>query len=203
MPDIRCALSFIRRRIRPPGFILPTLLIPVSLAEVIMPGITSGHEYRNGAMQMLVILLTVSSVALAGIGGLYYSFACAVMPGLRMVDDATFVRTMKQINASIQNPWFALSFAGAFLALAATGIYAWTNGLDAALPATIAWVLYSATLAITMAFNIPLNNRLDRDAAPGNESRARSAFETSWTRWNIHRSWIALTAIVSLCLAWR
>lgn len=151
---------------------------------------------------MLAILLTVSSVALAGIGGLYYSFACAVMPALRKVDDATFVRTMTQINAAIQNPWFASSFAGAFVALTATGIYTWTNGLTVAMPVTIAWILYSVTLAITMAFNVPLNNRLDRDAVPGNEGRARGTFESAWTRWNIHRSWISLLAIASLCLAW-
>ncbi|WP_426989356.1 hypothetical protein [Pseudarthrobacter sp. Y6] len=50
--------------------------------------------------------------------GLYYSFACSVMPGLRATDDATFVSAMSRINAAIQNPVSALSFVGAFLALA-------------------------------------------------------------------------------------
>lgn len=116
---------------------------------------------------MLTFLLTASTVTLAGIGGLYYSFACAVMPGLRRADDATFVRAMQQVNVAIQNPWFALSFAGAFLALAATVTYAWLLGLNAALPATIALAFYSATVAITLCLNVPLNNRLDLDARPG------------------------------------
>lgn len=151
---------------------------------------------------MLIFLLTASSLALAGIGGLYYAFACSIMPGLKRVDDVTFVRTMSQINAAIQNPWFALSFVGAFLALGGTTIYAWLNGLDAALPATAAWVLYSATLVITAGINIPLNNRLDEAAKTRDAATVRSSFEAPWTRWNIHRSWISLAALTCLCAAW-
>lgn len=151
---------------------------------------------------MLTFLLTASTVTLAGIGGLYYSFACAVMPGLRQADDASFVRAMRQVNRAIRNPWFALSFAGAFLALSATVIHAWLLGLDAALPATIALVLYTATVGITLCMSVPLNNRLDRDGWSGNEGQARTAFEARWTQWNVARCCISLAAIVFLCFAW-
>lgn len=151
---------------------------------------------------MLVFLLTVSSLTLAGIGGLYYAFACSIMPGLKRVDDAAFVSTMSRINVAIQNLWFALSFVGAFLALGGTAIYAWLNGLSTAIPATAAWVLYSITLVITARINIPLNNRLDEDAKTMDAATARSSFEGPWTRWNVHRSWISFAALLCLCAAW-
>ncbi|MEE2521996.1 DUF1772 domain-containing protein [Pseudarthrobacter sp. J75] len=151
---------------------------------------------------MLIFLLAASSATLAGISGLYYGFACAVMPGLRRADDATFVRTMSHINSAIQNPWFALGFAGAFISLGATAIYGWVNGLDAALPATLAWAFYSASLAITFARNIPLNNRLDQHARGSNPGQGRIEFEARWILWNIHRCWLCLAAVLCLCLAW-
>ena len=153
-------------------------------------------------MPVITVLMTAATVALAGIGGLYYSFACSVMPGLRAVDDATFVRTMSRINTAIQNPVFALSFAGAFLALMGTAAYSWANGLDSALPASVALACYTATLAITFGANIPLNIGLGRAAASGDASTGRMSFERPWTRWNIYRTWLSFAALVALSIAW-
>lgn len=153
-------------------------------------------------MQVITLLLTAATVALAGIGGLYYSYACSVMPGLRSTDDATFVSAMQRINSAIQNPVFALSFFGAFLALTGALIYSWINGLDSTLPAALAWAFYTATLVITIAVNIPLNNRLGEAVRSGQATAARKSFEHRWTRWNIHRTWLSLAALVALSAAW-
>ena len=40
------------------------------------------------------------------IGGLFFGFATAVMPGLARTDDRTFVATMQGINEAILNPLF-------------------------------------------------------------------------------------------------
>ncbi len=153
-------------------------------------------------MEFITVLMTAATVALAGIGGLYYSYACSVMPGLRAVDDATFVNAMSRINTAIQNPMFALSFVGAFFALAGAAAFSWLNGLDSAVPASIALACYTATLAITFGVNIPLNNGLDRAATSGDASTGRKSFERRWTRWNIHRTWLSFAALVALCIAW-
>ncbi len=153
-------------------------------------------------MPVMTLLMTAATVALAGIGGLYYSYACSVMPGLRAVDDATFVRAMSRINTAIQNPVFAMSFIGAFFALAAAAAYSWGNGLDCALPAVLAFACYTATLAITFGVNIPLNNALGRAADSGDAASCRKSFESRWTRWNIHRAWLSLAALVALSIAW-
>lgn len=152
-------------------------------------------------MPVITLLMTAATVALAGIGGLYYSYACSVMPGLRATDDATFVSAMSRINTAIQNPMFALSFVGAFLALAGSAAFSWANGLASALPLSVALACYAATLVITFGVNIPLNNGLGQ-AVSEHAAAARKSFERRWTRWNIHRTWLSLAALVALSMAW-
>ncbi|MCO4255255.1 hypothetical protein [Pseudarthrobacter cellobiosi] len=53
-------------------------------------------------MEVITLLMTAATVALAGIGGLYYSYACSMMPGLRATDDHTFVSAMSRINPPIR-----------------------------------------------------------------------------------------------------
>lgn len=153
-------------------------------------------------MLVITLLMTAATVSLAGIGGLYYSYACSVMPGLRATDDATFVTAMSRINTAIQNPVFALSFFGAFLSLAGAAVFSWANGLGSALPVSVAWACYVATLAITIGVNIPLNDRLGQAVRSGDAASARRAFERTWTRWNVHRTWLSLAALVALSIAW-
>ena len=153
-------------------------------------------------MEFITVLMTAATVALAGVGGLYYSYACSVMPGLRTTDDSTFVSAMSRINTAIQNPVFALSFVGAFFALAGAATFSWANGLGSALPASIALACYTATLAITFGVSIPLNNRLGHAAAAGDAAIGRKSFERPWTRWNIHRTWLSMAALVALSSAW-
>ena len=153
-------------------------------------------------MLTITLLLSAATVALAGIGGLYYSYACSVMPGLRSTDDATFVSAMSRINTAIQNPVFALSFFGAFLTLAAASVFSWGNGLGSAAPASVSLACYTATMAITIRVNIPLNNQLAIAASSGDAAAARRSYEIRWTRWNLYRTWLSLAALVALSVAW-
>lgn len=153
-------------------------------------------------MLTITLLLSAATVTLAGIGGLYYSYACSVMPGLRSTDDATFVRAMSRINSAIQNPVFALSFFGAFLSLAAASAFSWGNGLGSAAPVSVALACYTATMAITFCVNIPLNNQLAAAARPGDAAAGRRSYENRWTRWNLHRTWLSLAGVVALSVAW-
>ena len=153
-------------------------------------------------MQMTVLFMTAATIALAGIGGLYYAFACSVMPGLRATDDATFVSAMTRINGATQNPAFAVSFFGAFVFITGAVAFSWMNGLASTLAAGLAWACYTATLLITFGLNIPLNNRLGKAAGSGQTAAARKSFERRWTRWNVHRAWLSLTALGALCAGW-
>jgi uncharacterized membrane protein len=145
-------------------------------------------------------ILLASALACGLQAGTYYTWASGVMPGLARVDDRTFVHAMQQMNVAIVNPVFMLTFLGA-PALALVAI-ASTDG-----PAR-KWVIAGAALAvatvvITGAGNIPLNNTLDA-AGPIDKiadlGAVRDAFESSWVRLNIAR---AVTSTASLgCLVW-
>jgi uncharacterized membrane protein len=146
-------------------------------------------------------LLLLAAVATGLQAGTYYTWASGVMPGLaRVEDDRTFVHVMQQLNVAIVNPVFLATFIGApVLCLAAIAV---ADG--PARPWVIAGaVLAVATIVITFAGNIPLNNTLDA-AGPAAEiadpAGVREAFEASWVRLNALR---AVTSTGSLAaLVW-
>ena len=63
---------------------------------------------------MLPTVLTASlliAIVLNGLlAGLFFAFSIAIIPGLRRVDDSTYVRSFRAINAGILNPVFLLIF---------------------------------------------------------------------------------------------
>ncbi|OEV26683.1 hypothetical protein AN219_24660 [Streptomyces nanshensis] len=136
--------------------------------------------------------------------GLYYGFACAVMPGLARSADRTFVETMQRINTAIINGWFMLLFLGSLVLTAAAAALQFAGGGGTGAAWTVAaLVLYSAVLVITMRFNVPLNNRLDAGGRPEDDAglaALRAEFERSWVRWNTVRA--AVNAAAFGCLAW-
>ncbi|WP_220451213.1 DUF1772 domain-containing protein [Nocardioides dongkuii] len=146
------------------------------------------------------LLLTAAVVLGALQAGTYYTWASGVMPGLARVDDRTFVHAMQQVNVAIVNPVFLASFVGAPV-VAALAVPATTGTARAWVAAGAA--LAAATVVVTGARNIPLNNALDA-AGPVHEAAdladVRRGFEAPWRRWNVVR---ALTSTASVgCLAW-
>ena len=62
---------------------------------------------------MSTVVLVAALVAAGLIAGLFYAYACSVLPGLARGDDKTFVEGMRGINVAIINPVFMLTFLGA------------------------------------------------------------------------------------------
>jgi uncharacterized membrane protein len=111
---------------------------------------------------------------------------------------------VQEMNVAIVNPVFMTTFLGAPL-LAAVAIWA---GGPAARPWTItATALALATVVITMAGNVPLNDTL---AAAGPVDRirdlaaVRADFEGLWVRLNVARTLTSTGALAALAwAAWR
>ncbi|ORM34156.1 anthrone oxygenase family protein [Williamsia sp. 1135] len=145
------------------------------------------------------LILGVVSVGL--IAGLFASFAYAVMPGLGQTDDKSFVSSMQRINVVIVNPLFLLLFFGG---LGFTVIAAATYRDHRMFWWIVAGaVLYGLGLVITMAFNIPLNNKLEAAGDPdriGDLRAVRDVFEASWVRWNIARAAVHTAAFAVLVI---
>jgi uncharacterized membrane protein len=143
-------------------------------------------------ISLYAALLTTGLMA-----GVYLAFGIAVLPGIARSDDDTFVTAMRGMNAAILNPVFGLVFGGPLL----FGVVAVATRLPNA--DGIGWtasalLLYVATLLITGAVNVPLNNRLDSTEPPG---AARALFEQRWVRWNVVRTVLCIASFVVLVLA--
>lgn len=154
-------------------------------------------------------LALMAAVLCTGLmAGLYAAFSYSVMPGLRRADDRTFVGAFQQINIAIQNPLFFIIFTGPLIFTTIAVVLEFRADDGTALPWLIAGLLlYAATVAITAAVNVPLNNRLDAVGTPGTSpdalatlTAARTAFEARWIRWNHARAVLSVAAL--LVLTW-
>ncbi|WP_369389556.1 DUF1772 domain-containing protein [Streptomyces sp. CG1] len=131
---------------------------------------------RTAALIAATITMNLSA-------GVFYIFACAVMPALARSDDRTYVEVMRNINTVIQNPVFFLSFMGALLL---TGLSAWQlRGTPCGRWAGSALLAYALVFVVTTTFSIPLNNAL---AAKGDPAALREHFEGPWVAWNAVRA---------------
>ncbi|MFF4259022.1 DUF1772 domain-containing protein [Streptomyces sp. NPDC001663] len=139
-------------------------------------------------------VLGAATVAMGLIAGVFYIFACCIMPALTRSDDRVYVEVMQDINDVIQNPVFFLSFIGALLL---TALSAWQlRGQPYRWWVWAALAAYALGFLTTVAFNIPLNNDLATAADP---SAAREHFEDPWVAWNVVRA--VLSTVALACLA--
>ena len=133
-------------------------------------------------------ILTLVAVLGSGlVAGIFFAFSTFVMRALGRLPHEQGIAAMKAINVTVLNPWFFLAFFGtgavclavAFLALgSAAGTY------RAYLLAGCALYLFGCLL-VTVAFNVPLNNRLaaaDPDS-PGADALWAN-YLSRWTLWN-------------------
>ena len=138
--------------------------------------------------------------------GFLFAFAVVVMPGLKALDDAAYLRAFQVVDRVIQDgqPLFMVMWVGsvvALLAALAVGVGA-LSGLDRLL-LLAAGVLYLGGVQIPTAMvNVPLNNRvqsLDIDELDdGALLEARRAFEGRWNRWNAARTAVATASVVAM-----
>ncbi|WP_405972324.1 DUF1772 domain-containing protein [Streptomyces sp. NBC_00988] len=141
-------------------------------------------------------VLGAATVAMGLIAGVFYVFACAIMPALARSDDRVFVEVMRDINDVIQNPVFFLSFMGA---LVLAGVSAWqVRGKPYRGWVWAGSAAYALAFLVTVAFNIPLNDHLASTADVG---VARERFEGAWVGWNVVRAVLSTVAVACLARA--
>ncbi|MDI5938301.1 MULTISPECIES: DUF1772 domain-containing protein [Micromonospora] len=153
------------------------------------------------AQHVSLIAATITTGLMAG---LFAAFAYAVMPALKGAGDRTFVDTMQRINVTIVNGWFMPGFLGAPVFATLSALLAWRGEGRPALPwITGGLALYLAMFLITIAVNVPLNDKLAAAGDPGHNAdlaAVRGRFESSWVIWNIVRALCSTAAFG--CLTW-
>lgn len=137
-----------------------------------------------------VIATTAAAVSTATVGGIFYAFSTFVMKGLDRTEPVEALTAMRGINSEAQaNAPFLILFIGSSLLALGVGIAA---ALRLSQPGG-GYVLAGAVLGlvafvVTMAFNVPLNNRLDA-LNPANLTTVEAlrewrAYLVPWTAWN-------------------
>lgn len=144
---------------------------------------------------MVWTIFAVASVVLLGLSaGVFYGFSSFIMSGLARASDAAAGAGMSGINETALLPAFMSVFFGALLVPAGTGIWGLVEGRDGG-----AWVLAGAavylvgTFGVTMALNVPLNNRL---LAAHDKGAGWRAYWRPWTAWNHVRTFAGAVATV-------
>ena len=121
--------------------------------------------------------------------GLFISFSTFMMKAFGSLEDAEGIRAMQAVNRFIVRPSFLLVFLGTAVAAIAATFIAYVADGPWKLSAFAAAVYVAACVLSTIAFNIPLNNRLattDPLTTQGHEFWRQYLDE--WTRWNHVRS---------------
>ena len=150
-------------------------------------------------------LLSTSAVVAAAlgaamVGGIFFAFSNFVMKALARLPSEEGVAAMQSINIVVLNRWFLGVFSGTAavsLVLAGIAITGWQQ------PAS-PWLLGGAfsyvigTWLLTIAGNVPLNNRL-AELEPG-EASAAEVWERYLDRWTRLNSGRALAALFSALL---
>lgn len=155
--------------------------------------------------------LLAGTVAVGMMAGVYFTYAVAVMPGLKATDDRTFVAAFQHIDRAIINPVFVAIFLSAPVLTALAGVLTALVGVPdpgAAGSRGLPWIFVAFGLnlvafLVTIRVNLPLNDAIKAAGDPDqiDVTAARARFqESTWARWNVLRT--ALTLAAFGCLMW-
>ena len=145
----------------------------------------------------LTALTFLTAVGCGVIGGVFYAFSTFVMRALLRRPAAEAVAAMQAINVAVINPLFLAPFLGTTGGAAVTIVAAVLSWRDPGSGWLLAGgLLYVAgTFLVTIAFNVPLNNALERLAPAAPDAPAQWArYATRWTLWNHVRTAAAIAA---------
>ncbi len=153
------------------------------------------------------IILASTVVCTALMAGLFFSYSCSVVPGLKALGNTEYIAAMKSINRAIQNPTFFVVFFGILLLFPICTYMHFSSPAKASF-----WFVLSAAIiyfigvfCVTIFGNIPLNNSLEKfdllNATSESIASQRNLFENKWNRLNMIRTISSLTSLVFIILA--
>ncbi|MDC0256044.1 DUF1772 domain-containing protein [Bacteriovoracales bacterium] len=159
-------------------------------------------------MNLLSVLLFISSLSCTLVTGFLFTYAVVVMPGISKLGDKEFLRAFQVTDEVIQNnqPLFMLTWIGSIISVIGLIISSLISlGLtDAWLIVSVGIVYLLGVQGITISVHLPLNNRIQKlkidelDDKSLNEQRLH--FESRWNYFNNIRTIIAFFVNLVLLL---
>ncbi|REC44107.1 DUF1772 domain-containing protein [Chryseobacterium pennipullorum] len=157
-------------------------------------------------MKMTTLLLLITTILTALIGGLFYAYSCSVVLGLGKLSDTEYLKAMQHINREILNPVFFMSFMGTAILLPVSAfVFRGQPAFIFILLAALAYLI--GVFGVTVARNVPMNNMLNQFDIPGSTVEAikqmRENFERRWNFLNNIRtvfSIISIALVVCACI---
>ena len=155
------------------------------------------------------VLFVVTLLSAVGVGisaGLYFIFSNTVMDALSRIKPPEGIAAMQSINRVILNPLFFLVFMGTAITslIIAVSLF-WRWGQPGSVYLLFGSLFYLiGTILVTVVFNVPMNNDLDR--AQPESSEAKTLWEKyvrDWTAWNHVRTASCILGLLSFILALR
>jgi uncharacterized membrane protein len=146
-------------------------------------------------------LTFLAALGCALAAGVFFAFSTFVMSGLDRTPPATAVAAMQGINRAAPGPpLMAVLFGTAALSLAAAVVAALGDGGAAGgLTVAGAATYLLGAVGVTMAANVPLNERLDRVDADGPAAATEwPRYEHRWRTWNHVRTLSSLAATAGM-----
>lgn len=146
-------------------------------------------------------MIIASTLACALVAGVFFAFSVFVMRALASLPAAQGILAMQRINITVIHPLFLGLFLGAvpllaiatYLARSVPQVYAWL------LAAFLVYVFGS--VVVTLAFNVPRNNRLAMLDAHAPEAEAYwPVYLREWLLWNHVRCIASIAAaLLAMC----
>jgi uncharacterized membrane protein len=158
-------------------------------------------------MSAILYAATLASALGCGlVAGVFFAFSTFVMAALRRLKPEEGIAAMQSINILAVTPVFMTALFGtavASLALAVWAVISWGERYAALVLA--GGVLYLVgTIGVTMACNVPLNNRLATVHPEAADAASYwNEYVTKWTAWNHVRTVAALAAAAALTIVLR
>ena len=154
---------------------------------------------------MVAVVPVLAFAAVIGSGlmaGLFFIFSVCIMQALSRLPPEQGIAAMNAINVVIQNPLFLTAFMGTGLLGLALVVAAFVSGGQGSYLLAAGGLVYLVgTLAVTIIFNVPLNDALA--AAPPGQAAAelwQQRYLTDWVRWNHVRTFASIGALALFVL---
>ncbi len=155
----------------------------------------------NDISLQFLILATLGSGLMAG---LFCSFSNFIMKALSCLSAPQGIAAMQSINLVIVRPAFLIVFFGTGIASVAAVVMGWQDlGIAARTWGIIGGGVYVlGSIGVTVAINVPLNNKLAA-VKPDSEEGARmwKFYLARWTWWNHTRSLATMASTIFLIVA--